>query len=164
MRFAVATADRQELPMRVRLLEATIELKSALQRYATLIDQIEGRKGGTTIRMINRVLQDCVGLPIHNVVFDEFDDSVYAEQTKRLHEALEQLAIATGQVVQISIDDYIIDVKSQMEAIGKQLGQKCKRKAGQKQTYPKVKTKCNPIPGYTRKTVWNRTRSNPKLR
>ncbi len=149
MRLQAAIAQDEKLWNQIRLLQATEEFEAALRRYASLMDEINGREDGETLKLIVKVLKEDVGLPIHNIP-SEF-------HTEELQNALAQLQAAIGQRFEIHEDEIVLFEK-QAEVYNK-----AQRKLN-KQNYHKVKTIGRPIPGHQHQPAWNRTRSNPKLR
>ena len=67
MRLQAAMAQDEKLWKQIRLLQATEEFEAALRRYASLMDEINGREDGETLKLIVKVLKEDVGLPIHNI-------------------------------------------------------------------------------------------------
>lgn len=149
MRLQAAMAQDEKLWKQIRLLQATEEFEAALRRYASLMDEINGREDGETLKLIVKVLKEDVGLPIHNIP-SEF-------HTEELQNALAQLQEAIQQRFEIH-EDEIVFLQKQVETFKKAI-----RKQN-KQNYHILKTIGRPIPGHQHQSAWNRTRSSPKLR
>lgn len=142
-------AQDAELVKRIQLAQATADFEAALQRYASLLDRINGKEDGTTLKLIVKVLKEDVGLPIHNIPSDF--------HAREIQVALAQLEAAVNRSFEIHEDEIVL-LEKQVKAYGKTLNKL------NRQNYHIVKIIGRPTSGHQHQSAWNRTRSNPKLR
>lgn len=144
-----ATIEDKDLFKQIRLVQATAEFEVALRRYASLLDEINDREDGESLKLIVKILKEDAGIPIHNI-----SSEFHAEE---LQIALTQLQAAIGQRFEIHKNEIVL-LEKQVKAY-----KKSHRKLN-KQNYHKVNNIGRPIPGHQYQSAWNRARSNPRLR